>query len=120
FARDTLQLADRVAAFDAAFDEERARFAALDLRLLSPQSLDRTLRDVERLLAEAGGVMLTAYGNLLLNVLLLRSVLRVAFKEEADSLERDLRTGLADVGSAAPGLALWHIAQMLKADTEAR
>ena len=65
--------------------------------------------------------MLNVYGNLLATVVLLRGVLAVvARKGDAERLERDLLTGLADVDSAAPGLALWHIAETARAELAAK
>ncbi|HJK98332.1 MAG TPA: PEP/pyruvate-binding domain-containing protein [Polyangiaceae bacterium LLY-WYZ-14_1] len=119
FLRENYRLGDRVDAFEDRFREERERWRGLDLPVLSPSALDRTLSDLQRLLDEAGSVMLTAYGNLLLAIIALRAVLRLVAGEGA-TLERGVLTGLEDVESAAPGLALWHVAEVARTDPEAQ
>lgn len=119
YVRQNLGLAERVRRFEESFGEERGRLAALDLRVLSNSGLDRVLFRVERLLDESGLVMLNVYGNFLATVMILRGVLEVVARKEAERLERDLLTGLADVVSAAPGIALWHIAETARAEESA-
>ncbi len=117
FARENFQLTERVEAFEATFASERRRLA-IDPRVLAPQALDRMLTSVERLLDEAGAVMLTAYGNLLGAAVVLSSGLRWVAADRADSLQRDLLSGIADLDSAAPGLRLWHIAEMARSEPD--
>ncbi len=120
FAKENFRLGARVTAFEEDFERQRANYRAVDLRILSPAALGKTLGDVEQLLDYAGAVMLNCYGNLLLSLVALRSVLRVLHSRHAERLERSLLTGLADVDSAIPGLALWHIAEMARSETDAR
>ncbi|MFW5925401.1 MAG: PEP/pyruvate-binding domain-containing protein [Myxococcota bacterium] len=120
FAKENYRITDRAEAFERLFADEYVRLDGLDLRLLAPSSLGKTLSDVEGMLDEAGAIMLTCYGNLLSSVVLLRTVLKLVAGDRAEGLQRDLLTGLADVDSAAPGLALWHIAEMARTDRPAR
>jgi len=121
YVRENLGLTERVARFEKSFTEERGRLTSIDFRILSNTGMDRVLSRVERLLDESGQVMLNAYGNMLATVVLLRAVLSVvARKGDAERLERDLLTGLADVESAAPGLSLWHIAETARAEDAAK
>lgn len=120
YVRENVGLTERVARFEKSFDEERSRLASLDFRVLSHSGLDRVLYRVERLLDESGQVMLNVYGNLLATVLLLRSVLSLVARADAERLERELLTGLADVESATPGLSLWHIAEMARGEPAVR
>jgi pyruvate,water dikinase len=120
FVRENFRLGQRVLKLEELFAGERARYDGMDLRVLSPSGLDKTLRDVEQLLEEAGTVMLTCYGNLLGSVVLLRAVLDLVARDRATELERELLTGLADVESAAPGLALFHIAETARTEPAAR
>lgn len=120
YVGENIGLTDRVARFEKSFLEERSRLSSIDFRVLSNSGLDRVLLRVDRLLDESGQVMLNVYGNLLATVVLLRGVLAVVAREgDAERLERDLLTGLADVVSAAPGLSLWHIAETARADEPA-
>jgi phosphohistidine swiveling domain-containing protein len=120
FMRENVAITARVAEFEAAFAVERARLGGVDLRILAPAALGSTLRDVERLLDDTGAIMLTCYGNLLAAAVLLGKVLQVTTGPRADVLQRELTAGLADVESAAPGIALWHIAEMARTDHAAR
>lgn len=120
YLRENVGLMERVSRFEKSFGEERGRLAALDFRVLSHSGLDRVLFRVERLLDDSGQVMLNVYGNLMATFVLLRGVLTMVAKDDADRVERELFTGLADVESAAPGMALWHIAEMARAEPAAR
>jgi len=120
FVRENVAITARVAEFEAAFAVERTRIGSVDLRILAPAALGNTLRDVERLLDDTGAIMLTCYGNLLAAAVLLGKVLQLTAGPRADALQRELTAGLADLDSAAPGLALWHIAEMARTDAVAR
>lgn len=118
--RENVGVAERVEDFERTFADERERWRALELPVLSPSALDRTLADLEQLLDDAGAVMLTCYGNLLLLVVLLRAALRLVAGEGYQTLERGVLTGLEDVESAAPGLALWHVAEVASSEPAVR
>ena len=118
YARENFRLQARVAEFERYFSEERIRLGSLDPRILEPSGLDRMLHDAEQLLEETGSIMLTAYANLLTAVLVLLGILRVLRLEEPSNLYRDLLSGLDDVDSAEPGLALWRIAQGARQEPE--
>lgn len=114
--RESFRLAEKVRRFEQAFSEERQRLSAIDYRLLSGGGLDRVLLRTERLLDTTGQMMLTLYGHLLAGVLGLRALLTASTGPDALRLERELLTGLSDVESATPGLALFHIAEMARAE----
>jgi phosphohistidine swiveling domain-containing protein len=119
--RENLHLGDRVAEFEKWFAEERGRIASVDFRVFSASALHRVLGDIERLLDPTGEVLLNVYGNLLACVVLLRGFVSiVAPADRAEPLIRDLLTGLADVDSAAPGLALYRLARIARGDLRAR
>lgn len=120
FAKENFGLNERVAGFEKLFASERARIEGVDMAVLSPSGLAAMFRDIEHLLDESGAVMLTVYGNLLSSVVLFQGVLAAVAKEpgEAERLQRDLLGGLTDVESAAPGIALFHIAQDARHEPE--
>lgn len=120
FVRENARLGERVAEFEKWFDAERARVDGIDFRVLSASSLHRVLGDVERLLDPTGEVLLNVYGNLLASVVALRSLVTIVAGDRAETLLRDLLTGLDDVDSAAPGLALYKIARIARGDLRAR
>src|SRR5690606_29086978 len=76
--------------------------------------------EVERLLDPTGEVLLNVYGNLLASVVALRALVGLVAPDRQEALMRDLLTGLADVDSAAPGLALYKIARIARGDLRAR
>jgi pyruvate,water dikinase len=124
YAGENFRLTERVTAFEHDFLEDVRRIETIDFRLLSATALHRTLVDVERLLDASGQVLLNVYGNLLASVVALRGMVNVALTlrgagGEAESLTRDLLTGLLDVDSAGPGLALYRIAEVAKKDPPA-
>lgn len=120
FVRENFAIGRRLDAFERAYREEYNRIQSIDLRILAAPALAHTLNDVENLLDMTGAIMLTCYGNLLSSTLVLHGVLRALVGERADAVEMSLTTGLADLESAAPGTALWHIAEMARTDAKAR
>ncbi|MCC7536201.1 MAG: phosphoenolpyruvate synthase [Deltaproteobacteria bacterium] len=119
YARENWNLGERVSRFEEEFAAERGRFERTDLRIVAPAALDQTLVEIEQLLERTGAVMLTVYGNLLGSAVAMRALLRFSAGDDAERLSRELLTGLADVDSAAPGLALWHIAEVARTDPAA-
>lgn len=120
FVRENARLGERVAVFEKWFEGERARIDSIDFRVLSATALHRVLGEVERLLDPTGEVLLNVYGNLLASVVALRGLVGIVAPERQEALVRDLLTGLADVDSAAPGLALYKIARIARGDLRAR
>lgn len=119
FAKENYDLQHRIDRFEELFASERRRLQSLDLRVLATTPLDRVLSDVERLLDASGTVMLSVYGNLLSSVVVLTTALRLFAKDRADTLQRDLLTGLADLDSAMPGMRLWYLAETARAEPKA-
>ena len=111
YTRENFRLQARIDEFETYFADERARINGVDPRLLEPSGLERTLGDVEHLLDETGSILLTAYANLLTAVLALIGLLRTFAPDHGSGFYRELLSGLQDVDSARPGLALWQIAQ---------
>jgi len=121
FAHENLGLRGRIERFEPGFRAECQRVRSLDLRILSSPALDETLSDVEQMLNETGGLLLTAYGGLLAALVPLSATLRAACgPERATKLQRDLLTALEDVESAHPARELLHIAELVKSDPEVR
>tara|TARA_B100001750_G_scaffold20377_1_gene13830 strand:+ start:72 stop:2711 length:2640 start_codon:yes stop_codon:yes gene_type:complete len=120
FARENLALTERLEEWEEAFALERTRLGQVDPRILPAPALAKMLEDVERLLDESGSIMLTVYGNVLASAVLLTTALRVVAGSSAEALQRELLTGIADLDSAAPGIALWHIAEAAREESAAR
>lgn len=116
YVEENRNLTGRVADFETWFNERKRRMQGMDLRILSPAALAQSLGDVEHILDETGALTLTCYGNLLSTTTFLRYALKFAAPQRSESIELGLLTGLADVESATPGIALWQIAELGSVD----
>lgn len=112
---------------DAALDDyerrlasERARLAARDLRGLDGGTLLAELDRRARWLDETGSLMLTCASNSLSSYVALGTLLRLWLPGQAEQLLAGLMAGFADLESAQPGLALWHISEIVRLDAPAR
>ena len=99
-ARSALRLADTQVRFvrnlpwvAARVSRERAHFAGLDTRLLSPDGVERVLCDVETWLHDAGLSLMRCYGLWVTALIALRAILVRYHGGEALRLERDLLWG---------------------------
>ena len=112
---------------DAALDDyerrlanERARLAARDLRDLDGIALLADLDRRARWLDETGSLMLACASNSLSSYVALGALLRLWLPAQAEQLLAGLMAGFADLESAQPGLALWHISEIARLDAPAR
>ncbi|HMI90365.1 MAG TPA: PEP/pyruvate-binding domain-containing protein [Polyangiales bacterium] len=119
FARSNLGFRRKVEGFESAFEAERARIEAIDLRILSASGLDATLSDVHRMLDDAGTTLLTAYGGLLSALVPLRAALRLLQGDRAARTQQALLSALTDVESAGPGRAILTVAAAFGRDPAA-
>lgn len=112
---------------DAALDDyerrlvsERARLAARALTGLDGSTLLAELDRRARWLDETGSLMLTCASNSLSSYVALGTLLRLWLPARAEQLLAGLMAGFADLESAQPGLALWHISEIVRLDAPAR
>ncbi len=120
FLRENFGLSERLAAFERDFSAFRTKFESVDLANASRADLSKLLSDSEAVLDRTGALMLTCASGSLSSIVALRTLLRQLPGDVAPRLERELLTGLADVDSAAPGIALVHIAEQARAEPAAR
>lgn len=120
FAKENFRLTDRVLRWEKAFLADKRRVEGIDMRILSATAVHRVLGEIERLLDQSGEVMLNVYGNLLGTMVALRTLIHTVAPARADDLLRELLTGLTDVDSAAPGLALATIAEAARHEPQTR
>lgn len=109
----------RLAEFERGFDASRRRIEALPLKAISNDALASALDDVHALLDRTGRVMLTCASGYLGSVVGMRAVLKLAVRAEAERFERELLAGFSDLESAAPGVSLFHIAEVARAEPAA-
>ncbi|MBI5514384.1 MAG: phosphoenolpyruvate synthase [Deltaproteobacteria bacterium] len=110
----------KVEAFERAFQEAREALEARDLGALSDAALREILTEQRALLDRTGVMMLTCASGYLASVVGLRSLLRFAVRGDAERFERELLAGVNDLESAAPGIRLFHLAQLARTDPAAR
>jgi pyruvate,water dikinase len=103
-------------ALEVRVDEAWRRLRRSDLSRLTDRRLDAELSDVDVLLEATGDAMLTCAANSLGSYLGLRFLVARWLGRQAAGIERDLLAGAADLESARPGVALWHIAEAARAD----
>ena len=120
FARENLGLRPRVERFEPTFRAESARVRSLDLRILPSPALDETLSDVEQLLNETGGLLLTAYGGLLAALVPLSAALRALKGPDGTALQHDLLSALEHVESARPAREIVRIAELVSVEPATR
>ncbi len=120
FLSNQIGLAKRVEEFEAWFEEDRARFLARDLLQADGEGLAAALDQAEGALHRTGEIMLSAASSFLASYVLLRTLLARWLPSAAKRLEAELLTGLADLESAAPGVALCHVAAVAAHDPAAR
>lgn len=110
----------RLAAFERDFAQRRERIEALPLRSISNDTLAAALDEVHALLDRTGRVMLTCASGYLGSVVGMRALLKLAVPADAERYERELLAGFSDLESAAPGVSLFHIAEIARNDAAAR
>jgi phosphohistidine swiveling domain-containing protein len=96
------------------------RFSALDLAILPDPSLAKTFRELQALLDRTGTAMLTCAASSLGAYLALRLLLARAFPVEGDAFAQALTTGIADLPSVKPAVALLRIADLVAGSPETR
>jgi pyruvate,water dikinase len=119
-ASENLGLEARLRRFDVGFAAARARFAGMPFATAARLDLRQALRDARALLDHTGELMLTCASGYLASVVAMRELLRRALPAESDRHERELLAGFADLESAAPGIALVHIAEIARQEPGAR
>lgn len=119
-AAENLGLEDRLRRFEVDFTAARSRFAALPFAATARLALRQALRDARSLLDHTGELMLTCASGYLACIVAMRELLRRALPADSERLERELLAGFADLDSAAPGIALVHIAEIARREPAAR
>lgn len=117
---DDLSLPRTLEHFEKDFGKVRQRLASTNLATLGALELRALFRDLRGVLDRTGAVMLTCASGYLGSVVLLRSALRIAVRSQAARFEPELLAGFSDLESAAPGVALVHIAEIARSEPEAR
>ncbi len=118
--REQLKLDEQVKAFEAFAEKQSRAQSALDLAILPDEGVARRLRDIQALLENTGTVMLTCASSTLGSHLALKAVLNRVAPVDAERLAQSLTSGIRDVESARPGIAIMHVAALARREPEAR
>jgi rifampicin phosphotransferase len=117
--REQMRLDDMVARFEAGALRARSLHRALDPGILPDEGLARSLLDIQGLLERTGTVMLTCASSALGAFLVLRTMLERTMPDEAERFAQDLTSGIRDLESARPGIAILRIMKIAKHDPAA-
>lgn len=118
-ARLTLQerrLTDAHLEFERNADQHRRWLAEMDLAILPDDALVTTLRESHGFLATTGRMLLSCSVVALASHLALQAALARVLPEAASRLAYSLTSGLGEVESARPALALAHVVELLRAE----
>lgn len=117
---DHLALERTVERVETHVQEGAARLRRAGLEGRTGDGLRDELRRIDGLLDETGDTMLTCAATSLATFLLLKLLVERWLPGEPPGLERELLAGAADLESAKPGIALWHLAEAVRSDPLAR
>lgn len=112
-------LDDKVAAFEEEISERVRAHRAMDLTILPDEGLGRRLREIERLLARTGKIMLTCAAASMAMHLCLRALFSRDDDPDGKRGSLAVTAGIRDLESARPALGLLGLAHALERDREA-
>lgn len=118
--REQLRLDDEVRAFEVLAEKSLEAARSLDLAILPDEAIARHIREVMGLLKRTGIVMLTCASSALGFHLALKALLDRIAPLDAERLVQSLTSGIRDVESARPGIAIMHIASVASREPAAR
>ncbi len=120
FVLENTWLDSRLSKFDRTYGAEKAAFESGHLGALTSRELADWLDRLEKLLDRTGALMLTCASGSLSSIVAIRVLLHTFARADAVRLERELLTGIADLESAAPGIALIHMADTARREPAVR
>lgn len=114
--KDFLFIDKEVTTYENSFQDFRLKMKLIELDSLSPEQLFKSFKELERWLNTIGLLMLKVSTQAILFYLLLRQFLYFSLNEKDEHIITELIGGIEELESAAPGIALWHIAQEILQD----
>jgi pyruvate,water dikinase len=119
--REQLRLDEMVARYEVDAKRALELHRARDPAILPDEGLARSLLDIEQLLERTGTAMLTCASSSLGAFLAVRMLLsQFVSPEEAEAFAQGLTSGIRDLESARPGIAMMKIAEVAQRDEAAR
>jgi phosphohistidine swiveling domain-containing protein len=116
---EQVALDERVKTFEAFAERQWRAQSALDLAILPDDGVARRIRDIQGLLESTGTIMLTCASSALGTHLALKAVLDRVAPVDAERLAQALTSGIRDLESARPGIAIMHVAGLARREPEA-
>jgi rifampicin phosphotransferase len=114
---EQLRITDTVHRYESDANRALTLHRARDPGILPDEALARSLLDIERLLERTGAIMLTCASSSLAASVALRTLLaRFVSNDDAERLAQGLTSGIRDLESARPGLAMMRIVRFAAAD----
>ncbi len=113
------RLADDFSRFEREAREQQAWLAEMDLAILPDDSLLTTLRETYQFFERTAELMLGCTLATLASHIGVKTVLARSTPVEAERLAQAITAGVGDLDSAAPGVALAHVAGIVQRDPEA-
>ena len=110
------RLSDAHLKFERDADQHRRWLAEMDLAILPDDSLVTTLRESHGFLESTGRMLLSCSLVALASHLALQAALSRVVPEAAHRLAYALTSGLSELESARPAVALAHVAELMRAD----
>ncbi len=117
--REQRLLDDKVIAFEEDITGRVAAHRAMDLTILPDEGLGRRLREIERLLARTGKIMLTCAASSMAMHLCLRALFARDGDPDGKRGSLAVTAGIRDLESARPALGLLGLAHALERDRSA-
>lgn len=113
------RLGDDLARFEREASQEQAWLAEMDLAILPDDSLITTLRETYQFFERTAELMLDCTLATLAAHVGLKTVLARSTPVEAERLAQAITAGVGELDSAAPGVALAHVAAIVRRDPDA-
>ncbi len=118
--REQVRLDEDVRAFEASAEGAFVAARALDLPVLPDEAIARHIREVLGLLKRTGTMMLTCASSALAFHVALRMLIERVAPLDAERLVQSLTSGIRDLESARPGIAVMHAASLARREPAAR
>jgi pyruvate,water dikinase len=117
---DQAGLTRKMDRFEPRAERARRTMTEMDLAILPDDGLAMTLRAAQTLLDECGALMLSCAGAALASYVALSAVIGRVAPESAARVVSALASGIGDLESARPGIALAEVAATIARDRPAR
>ncbi len=114
------RLTEDVGRYEREAEQQRRWLAEMDLAILPDDSLKTTLRETQAFFRQTARLLLGSTLTSLSVHLVLRAVIARGLPNEASRLAHVITAGVGELETSKPAIALSHVTEILRADSEAR